>query len=140
MVLRTHYMKKIIVSISMLAMTFGLMAGEAHNHGAAAKGKSECCDKAQTAAKAGSCDKAKTAGAASTCDKAKTAGTAAKCDKAQTAAKAACCDKAQTAAKAGSCDKAKTAGKASCDSAKSADAKRATGLGTKGGQLLVSSL
>lgn len=126
MVLRTNYMKTIIVSISVLAMTFGLMAGEAHNHDAATKGKPACCDKAQTAAKAGSCDKAKTAGTASKCDKAQTAGTAAKCDKAQTAAKAACCDKAKTAGKA-------------CDS-KSADAKRATGLGTKGGQLLISSL
>ncbi len=80
-------MKTIIVSISMLAMTFGLMAGEAHSHDAV-KTKSACCDKAKTAAKASTCDKAQTAAKAGTCDKA------------QTAAKADCAGKSDCGAKA----------------------------------------
>ena len=38
-------MKKLIVSLSILAMTFSLTAGEAE------KAKSSCCDKAKTTAK-----------------------------------------------------------------------------------------
>ena len=113
-------MKTIIVSISMLAMTFGLMAGEAHSHDAV-KTKSACCDKAKTAAKASTCDKAQTAAKAGTCDKAQTAAKAGTCDKAQTAAKADC------------------AGKSDCG-AKATQAKRVSTQNTKGGQLLISSL
>lgn len=72
-------MKKLIVSLSAvaMAMTLTVSAGE--------------CDKAKTAGKAACCDKAKTSAKASTCDKAKTAG---KTDcAAHTAAKSDCASK-----------------------------------------------
>jgi hypothetical protein len=80
-------MKKLILSLTMVAFAVALQAGENCAKACATKATAATCDKAK--ATAATCDKAKAT--AATCDKAKA--TAATCDKATAKATTCCASK-----------------------------------------------